>query len=72
MVEEVQRQGVAGLLEPEQQRVEGARVGRVRVAVAVEERARLGDAAAGAEGAEQRVELGGAEGPTSARPDAGG
>uniref|UniRef100_A0A0A9CJG0 Uncharacterized protein n=1 Tax=Arundo donax TaxID=35708 RepID=A0A0A9CJG0_ARUDO len=72
MVEEVERLGVAGLLEPQQQRVERAGVGRVRVAVAVEERARFGDAAAGAEGAEQRVELGGAKSTAGARPDAGG
>lgn len=57
MVEQVQRLGVAGLLEPEQQRVECAGVGRVGVAVPVEQSARLGDAATGAEDAEQRVQL---------------
>lgn len=72
MVEQVQRLGVPCLLESEQQRVERACVGRVRVAVPVEQRAGLGDAAAGAERAEQRVELGDPELAPGARPHARG
>jgi hypothetical protein len=47
-IEEVQCMGVADLLEPEQQRVERARVGRLGVTVVVEERLGLVPTAAGA------------------------